>query len=111
MVPHISGKPKPPPTSLVAKSSWGKVGTDAGTFQQLHTWLLVDEPLWSQETGWHKPLLGWGCPKQEDGSKALALARFGIPHPALSTACLLLPFSSHPLNLIQLRPGQGWVTG
>ena len=111
MVPHISGKPKPLPTSLVAKLSWGKVGTDAGTFQQLHTWLLVDEPLWSQGTEWHKPLFGWGCPKQEDGSKVLALARFCTPpHPTLPPACLLFPFSFHPLNPIQLQPDQGWVT-
>ena len=111
VVPHISGKPEPPPTFPVAKLSWGTVGTDTGSFQQLHTWLLADEPLWSQEMGWNKPPLGWGCPTQENGSKALALARFCIPpHPALPPACLLLPFSSHPLNPIQLRPDQGWVT-
>ena len=82
VVPHISGKLEPPPTFPVAKLSWGTVGTDTGSFQQLHTWLLADEPLWSQGMGWNKPPLGWGCPTQENGSKALALPIQPSPLPA-----------------------------
>ena len=46
MVPHISGKPKPLPTSLVAKLSWGKVGTDAAVNFQMFKLVLekAEEP-------------------------------------------------------------------
>ena len=111
---HTSLANQSPPTSLVVNLSLGKCRDSgeegcfhsfehASTFQRLHTWLLADEQLRLQGTGWQSH-----CLVGDAQSMQVALRLW--PWPGFAPHLPPLPFSPHPWNPIHLRPHQGWVT-